>query len=395
MNSLVAGYWTASLLTVTSARMRKTFIKNKIKLVSTFWFCYSATENYTTCFKYNFTYCFTAFHLYFTLISSLLLKTSPQKKITSAVHKIPQKHLSSIDYFCSTFLRLSLSLYLSTLALAASDFTSLSLSRWRIEEFCVDRVLDRSGIRLLKPSLSSSTCFSRLWMCVSSSALQPWTSDSTSYIRLCICVGINPTVVHADPCSEETRKASGHIRCYFVKVLIDCDRKMMRSLASLTLQRSTSVFPWSASILFSIFTRRNLGTNLLMLLQEISVRSQQTADLIFSPSHCDLCKSSFIWGLSVLLVDGQKQLPLMHADSCVVSFSWQLSVFVDKPSLSQHICCWNFYLLKGCRKSLWRDILSLCTEPERKHCYLLHMLSNTHLMYLTQCTTITLSHTQL
>lgn len=51
--------------------------------------------------------------------------------------------------------------------------------------------------------------------------------------------------------------------------------------------------------------------------------------------------------ISVLLVDGQKQLPPVHADSGVVSFSRQLSVFVDKPSLSQHICCCNFCLVKG------------------------------------------------
>ena len=53
----------------------------------------------------------------------------------------------------------------------------------------------------------------------------------------------------------------------------------------------------------------------------------------------------------VLLVDGQEQLPLVHADSGVVSFSWKLSVLVDKPSLSQHICSSNFYLVKGHRKS--------------------------------------------
>lgn len=41
-----------------------------------------------------------------------------------------------------------------------SVFTSLSLRRWRMEEFWVESVLDRSGMRLLKPSLSSSTFFS-------------------------------------------------------------------------------------------------------------------------------------------------------------------------------------------------------------------------------------------
>lgn len=84
--------------------------------------------------------------------------------------------------------RLSLLLYLSTPPLAVSVFTSLSLRRWRMEEFCVDSVLDRSGIRLLKPSLSSSTCFSKVWMCESSSPLQPCTSESMSYIRFCIWV---------------------------------------------------------------------------------------------------------------------------------------------------------------------------------------------------------------
>lgn len=53
-----------------------------------------------------------------------------------------------------------------------------------------------------------------------------------------------------------------HFRCYPAEVF-DWEGKlgeMILSLASLTLQRSTREFPWSASILFSIFTRRSLET---------------------------------------------------------------------------------------------------------------------------------------
>lgn len=90
-----------------------------------------------------------------------------------------------------------------------------------MEEFCVDRVLDSSGIRLLKPSLNSSTCSSKLWMCVSSSPLQPCTSDRTSYIRLCICIGVD---VRGGECSstyrrERKRHKEANIRCSFVETL--------------------------------------------------------------------------------------------------------------------------------------------------------------------------------
>lgn len=45
-----------------------------------------------------------------------------------------------------------------------------------------------------------------------------------------------------------------------------------------------------------------------------------------------------------LPVDCEQQLPLVHAYSAVVSLPGQLGVFVDHPSLSQYICCSNFYL---------------------------------------------------
>lgn len=56
-----------------------------------------------------------------------------------------------------------------------------------------------------------------------------------------------------------TEKPSEHISCNLTAVwtLRECEGEV-HSLASLTLQRSTSEFPWSASILFSIFTRRSL-----------------------------------------------------------------------------------------------------------------------------------------
>lgn len=66
---------------------------------------------------------------------------------------------------------------------------SLSRSRWRMEQFWVESVLDSSGMRIRKPSRSSCTLFSRPWMCACSSPLQPCTSASTSYIRLFIWAG--------------------------------------------------------------------------------------------------------------------------------------------------------------------------------------------------------------
>lgn len=79
--------------------------------------------------------------------------------------------------------------------------------------------------------------------------------------RLHLRWGWMSTVAGAGPYGEDKEEAPGNIRCHFVEVLTGCDVKC-DSLASLTLQRSTSVFPWSARILFSIFTRRNLRTQL-------------------------------------------------------------------------------------------------------------------------------------
>ncbi len=135
---------------------------------------------------------------------------------------------------------------------------------------------------------------------------------------------------------------------------------------------------------------RHWWTNrVLLLYNEHIARGAQRLVLV---ALSDRCRSSVIWELSVLLVDGQQQLPLVHADSCVVSFSWQLSVFVDKPSLSQHICCGNFYLVRGFGKSLRRVILSSCIKSKRKHCYLLHMLRNQPNVFNTVCFTYFVSY---
>lgn len=45
----------------------------------------------------------------------------------------------------------------------------------------------------------------------------------------------------------------------------------------------------------------------------------------------------FVTRSGFLLVDGQKQLPLVRSDSGGVSR--QLRVFVDQPGLSHHVCC--------------------------------------------------------
>lgn len=152
-----------------------------------------------------------------TYLSNSVRKMSQNDHFSCIIDRNLQEYLRSLYFSPSPP---SASLYLSTLALAVSVFTSLSLSRWRMEEFCVDRVLERSGIRLLKPSLSSSTCFSSMWMCVSSSPLQPCTSDSTSYIMFCICVGGQCqqwcVKVHA-----EKERASGKIRWNFLRLWQD------------------------------------------------------------------------------------------------------------------------------------------------------------------------------
>lgn len=75
-----------------------------------------------------------------------------------------------------------------------------------------------------------------------------------------------------------------------------------------------------------------------------------------------------------LLVDGEQQLALVHADSGVISFSWQLGVFVEEPSLPQHICCCIFGLRKEYRKSFRFYFFG---NVNWRSCYLLYKMKNT------------------
>ncbi len=187
----------------------------------------------------------------------------------AAVHKILQKHLRSISFSCTAFLSRSLPVYAST--------CSLRLHLPLPEQVADGGVLCWQGAgqewhqapealpQLLHVFLQAVD----VWVQLPPAALHLRQHVIHQALHLRV-------VAHGGPCREEReKKASEHIRCYLVEVLTGCDFNMMRSLASLTLQRSTRVFPWSASILFSIFTRLSLGEQCISGFIEGAILDQQ------------------------------------------------------------------------------------------------------------------------